>query len=451
MALIRNIMTGLALLLAVSCMQVQRNGGILPTSPQSFEQKCEELLAEGAEHQKNQEYDLALERVLEALEVAADNHLDEQRADALCAAANIDLATYNDPEAWERACKAEQIARSHHLDHQISKALVIKGKVCTYAGSDEASSRDDEAMGYLQDAIDIAREGGFADVEAEAYLMMSASNVNKNRWRDDLSAEYREQARLCLEKADAIIAADSLETLRVAAMSHWLRYYRQGGQTEEAISHCENILEECAENDDLMRMQMYDHLTVLYAQNGDAQESINAHQQYASRTLQYLKHRSADELDELNSKYIRTIAEHRLARQKFHVIELILLLMLATGAICYLIARQRRLRLYSEQIARENLAKEQFIKRLMKEDVSKEKIAEMIAKSYSCKDPGSLVTQRELEIIYHSAQGLSTTEIATLLNLSTRTVSNHKQSIYNKLKVTSNSKMVEKAAELGLI
>ena len=61
------------------------------------------------------------------------------------------------------------------------------------------------------------------------------------------------------------------------------------------------------------------------------------------------------------------------------------------------------------------------------------------------------LTERELEVLRLSAQGLSAAQIADVLHISTRTVTNHKQNIYVKMGVNSTSEMVFKAKEAGLL
>lgn len=54
------------------------------------------------------------------------------------------------------------------------------------------------------------------------------------------------------------------------------------------------------------------------------------------------------------------------------------------------------------------------------------------------------LTPRELEILDHISQGMSTKEIATHLDLSDRTISSHLRKIYDKLQVRSRSAAVSR-------
>ena len=61
------------------------------------------------------------------------------------------------------------------------------------------------------------------------------------------------------------------------------------------------------------------------------------------------------------------------------------------------------------------------------------------------------LTAREMEIVRFSRDGLSAAEIADKMFISVHTVNNHKQNIYAKMGVRSNSEMVAKAMSEGLL
>ncbi len=61
----------------------------------------------------------------------------------------------------------------------------------------------------------------------------------------------------------------------------------------------------------------------------------------------------------------------------------------------------------------------------------------------------SLLTERELEILQLVAEGKSMKEIAFLLELSVKTVSNHRQNIMEKLKIDSLASLVKYAIREG--
>lgn len=61
------------------------------------------------------------------------------------------------------------------------------------------------------------------------------------------------------------------------------------------------------------------------------------------------------------------------------------------------------------------------------------------------------LSQREIQIIRLSAQGLTAAEIAQKLYLSVHTVNTHRQRIYSKMDVKNVSDMLRRATELGII
>ena len=77
-------------------------------------------------------------------------------------------------------------------------------------------------------------------------------------------------------------------------------------------------------------------------------------------------------------------------------------------------------------------------------------VARLVAEK---KKTGSKIglTAREKEIVLLSAEGLSSAKIAEKLFISVHTVNNHKQNIYAKMGVKSNSEMIHQATKLGLI
>lgn len=66
-------------------------------------------------------------------------------------------------------------------------------------------------------------------------------------------------------------------------------------------------------------------------------------------------------------------------------------------------------------------------------------------------DTLATLTRREMEIITLCAAGMSAKQIADELNITPHTVENHKDSIFNKLKVKSTSELILYAFRVGLI
>jgi DNA-binding NarL/FixJ family response regulator len=60
------------------------------------------------------------------------------------------------------------------------------------------------------------------------------------------------------------------------------------------------------------------------------------------------------------------------------------------------------------------------------------------------------LSSRELEILRHAQQGLSSKEIASKLSLSIHTVNNHRQNILSKMECNNIAQAIEKVKEHGL-
>lgn len=65
--------------------------------------------------------------------------------------------------------------------------------------------------------------------------------------------------------------------------------------------------------------------------------------------------------------------------------------------------------------------------------------------------PDGLLTDRELEVLHHIAQGHSNQEIADKLFVSLNTIKTHTNNIYSKLGVKRRTQALEKARHLRLI
>jgi len=69
----------------------------------------------------------------------------------------------------------------------------------------------------------------------------------------------------------------------------------------------------------------------------------------------------------------------------------------------------------------------------------------------STQSPLSVLTQRELEIFVHLADGKTNRTIGKLLHISTRTVDTHRANILKKLNLKTNAELVKLAIGQGLI
>ena len=61
------------------------------------------------------------------------------------------------------------------------------------------------------------------------------------------------------------------------------------------------------------------------------------------------------------------------------------------------------------------------------------------------------LSQREIQIIRLSAEGLTAAQIADKVFLSVNTVNTHRQRIYRKMDVKNVSEMLRKATEIGIL
>ena len=73
----------------------------------------------------------------------------------------------------------------------------------------------------------------------------------------------------------------------------------------------------------------------------------------------------------------------------------------------------------------------------------------LIKRSQQIADIG--LSQREIQIIRLSAEGLTAAQIAERTFLSVHTVNTHRQHIYAKMGVGNVSEMLHKAGELGIL
>ena len=196
------------------------------------------LLEESRLYIGEQDYDDAMNSAIKALEAAEEIQDYALKADALCTVSLIDLMANRDAQSWQRACEAETVARAKNLFRPLCEALVLKGRVCSYAGVSKESNRDDEALIYLREAYNLSQEHGLSPEHVQACYYISEIYVNKNRWNDKLVDEWYSLAGRYLEEGETLAAADSLEDLSRRSVIFRFRYFRQGGRLKEAAEYC---------------------------------------------------------------------------------------------------------------------------------------------------------------------------------------------------------------------
>lgn len=341
-----------------------------------------------------------------------------RRAARLLESADADLVNYKDDAAWRKASTAERITRENNDYPLLCKALIIKGKICDYAEISEESNRNDEALVYLQEAVYIADKENIYPERAIARFLISEVYVNKNRWKtDSLDQTIYKHAGNWLDEGMKVAAeSNDLELLNKADKFR-LRYLRQGGQHEEAINVCNKIISSCSGDDYQMLHQIYDQLSILYSDVGDLEASARAHAEYSKYMQMQLKDSQSQDSDAMDVKH-------------GYVYLLILFGVLAIVGIVIMVRMNRRTKMASVE---EEASVDKPVKEVVPEDQP--------VKETAIPDINDL-TPRELDIIRLTSEGRTTSEIAEMLQISPRTVSNHKQNIYSKLGVNSSSEML---------
>ena len=401
----------------------------------------------------------------------------------------IYLQALQDSLAWEHACTAEQQAEKIQNDSLLATALFLKGQVCDYAGISPETARDDEALVYTLNALDIAEKSGYPNIATDACYQLSEIFVNKNRWNDVLDRDLYEKAGDWLERAES----SDPEAPSVRSMRYHFRYLRQGQRTKESIAFCNRMIELSKEDNHLLRQQMYDHLTNMYLQTGEYQKALDSHQAFSYEMRRYVRQKEDTIMQELRLMYETEQKDRQIQHRTLLVILLSALLLLSVCAIFLIFRLNRKISRQNRKIESVSRSRELLFAVIAKDlkdpDLDKiqdkkvleffrkwptmdrqeivQKCAEltegqdaldptvagyitdlMLSRKKALSEIG--LSARELEIIALSKEGLTDKQISERLFLSTRTVSNHKYHIYGKLDVKSNSEMLSKIQELGL-
>jgi len=78
-------------------------------------------------------------------------------------------------------------------------------------------------------------------------------------------------------------------------------------------------------------------------------------------------------------------------------------------------------------------------------------VARRLQVAHVTASPGSVLTERELEVLRLLAEGLTKREVAAMLFVSYSTIHSHTKSIYRKLDGASRNEVLDQARALGLI
>lgn len=206
----------------------------------------------------------------------------------------------------------------------------------------------------------------------------------------------------------------------------------------------------------------------------------------------YLQQKESETLQEMETSYEVHEKERRIERNRYEIILLIAAIIIAMIVLSLVAVHLNKECRRREELQRLSNSKEQIIELLSKNlkypDASlNDEIARLAAEATSLSADeirerclalaskaetagtdvadyvGDLLikpnkqiadiglSQREIQVIRLSAEGLKAAEIAERLFLSVHTVNTHRQRIYAKMDVKSISDMLRKATELGII
>ena len=441
---------------------------------------------------KNQDFEAAMEKALRALDVSRKEGYSLGEVQALYSITGIDIMTTRDADAWEKAVEAEAIARRHGFDKELSQVLISKAKLCSYAEISPETGRNDEGLVYAQEALALAERIGAVEQEAEACYIIGSLYINKNRWNDIIDQEIYELAGQWLDRGQGIADANDLPDLRRNGIMFRARWFQQGDRDMEAIEYFEQIKKGLKETDYMTAAALDDRLVRLYTRIGEARKAEEVHDDYVYNMQKYLQQKEDETLQEMETSFDVYNKEKQIRRNRYQIFFLLLAVVLAIIVISLIAVHFRKERRRSEDLRRLSNSKEQIIELLSKnlknpdatlrDDLAKlaeeatslspDEIREkclllasnaetegtdlaeyvgdiLIKRNQQIADIG--LSQRELQIIRLSAEGLKASEIAERIYLSVHTVNTHRQRIYAKMDVKNVSDMLRKATELGII
>lgn len=428
------------------------------------ENRIRSLLEESETLLQSQDTDAAMQKAINALKLADDNLLDECRAEAMNTIAAIDIAASRDSQAWERAVQVEALSREKGFTKELARALISKARICSFANISKDHNRDDEALPYLEEALHLSEIIKDIQLQIDAYYTFSQIYINKNRWNDILDQDLYNNAESCLSKGEALARSHNLYDLQFRGTLYRIRLFRQASKLQEAIDCCNNTLSASQEEDYLTKYQVYDQLTSLYHSLGNFDMSNESHWYTIFYVRKYMDQKADEHLQAIESEYEAAIRRQTAKKNRYLITSLCLALLVLTAIIALLISMARRTEERNEELKQREKTKDELITFLSHgldlSELEKEKssLNEAVAtyvdhviddKTKRIKELG--ITNRELEIMRLSAMGKSAADIAAELNISLRTVNNHKYNIFSKMGVGSTTEMTAKAHSLKII
>ena len=441
---------------------------------------------------KNQDFEAAMEKALRALDVSRKEGYSLGEVHALYSITGIDIMATRDDDAWEKAVEAEAIARRQGFTKELSQILIAKAKLCSYAEISPETGRNDEGLTYAREALALAERVEAVEQEAEACYVIGSLYINKNRWNEVIDQEIYEQAGKWLDRGQEIADTYELPDLRRNGIMFRARWFQQGDRDMEAIEYFEQVKKGLKETDYMTAAALDDRLVRLYTRIGDTQKAQEIHDDYVFHMQKYLQQKEDETLQEMETSFDVYNKEKQIRRNRYQIFFLLLAVVLAIIVISLIAVHFRKERRRSEDLRRLSNSKEQIIELLSKnlknpdatlrDDLAKlaeeatslspDEIREkclllasnaetegtdlaeyvgdiLIKRNKQIADIG--LSQRELQIIRLSAEGLKASEIAERIYLSVHTVNTHRQRIYAKMDVKNVSDMLRKATELGII
>ena len=450
------------------------------------------LLQEVAQDLDNQRFEAAMEKALRALEFARSSGDRVGEVKALQALVGIDIMASRDEDAWEKALEAEAIAREKGFKQELSGILVSKAKLCSYAEISPETGRNDEGLAYAREALALAEEAGAVEQQCEACYVIGSLYINKNRWSDPIDEGLYRTAGEWLDRGQALADSCDLPRLRRNGILFRSRWFQQGGRNEEAIRYFEQVLSSLKESDHLTASALDDRLVRLYTRTEAYGKALDAHDDYVFHIQKYILQKQDETLQEMETRHEVQEKEREIERGRYRVWLLALALLLALAVIVQGVTHIRRVHRRNDELRRVNDAKEELIQFLAKDlknpvGAMAREIADLSAAAANLRpeeirarcdelargarsinaDVASYVgdvlirrsekiadiglTQREIEIIRLTAEGLTAAQIAARTFLSVHTVNTHRQHIYAKMEVRNVSDMLRKAQEIGII
>ena len=450
------------------------------------------LVAEASADISAQRFDAAMEKALRALDLSRQDGSTLGEVQALRTIVGIDIMASRDEDAWEKALEAEAIAREQGYKKELAGVLISKAKLCSYAEISPETGRNDEGLEYAQEARSLAEEAGAVEEQCEACYVIGSLYINKNRWSDPVDPDIYRTAGEWLDKGQALADTYNLPGLKRNGILFRSRWFQQGDRNEEAIKYFEQVKSTLADSDHLTASSLDDRLVRLYTRMGDFEKALDAHDDYVLRMQQYIQQKQDETLQEMETRFEVQEKERALERSRYRTALLVLALLLAAAVLFILLGKLKAVHRRNAELQRINNAKEELIQFLSKDlrnpvgafagkiaalsaaapalpaDEIRERCEQLANDAQSIDtDVASYVgdilikrsriiadiglSQREIQIIRLSAEGLKAADIAERLYLSVNTVNTHRKRIYAKMNVKNVSDMIRKATELGIL